>query len=193
MIINIAGFMEHSLVNGPGRRAVLWVQGCPFRCDGCFNPEMQPFMEKEIYPVNEMAERILSIEGIEGVTFTGGEPFAQPSSLSCLGEILQDNNLNIVAFTGYTLEELREAGNPDWKHLLSVTDLLIDGPFIKKKYDKLPLRGSTNQRLMFLSDRFRNHIDLDGNLSHAMEFLIRTDGNISLSGFPEDNIRKFAV
>ncbi|MBC8231070.1 radical SAM protein [bacterium] len=188
MFINQAAFWEHSLVNGPGVRAVIWMQGCPIRCKGCFNTEMWPFESKMLVKVDELAGRILNIDGIEGVTFSGGEPFAQADALGVLGENLKEHGLNIVTFTGYTLKYLQGAKRPDWLRLLAVTDLLIDGPFIPELRCNLPLRGSTNQRLIFITDRLRDHPDLSEEIAHATEFIIQPDGTIAITGFPDSEI-----
>ena len=191
MLINLAAFWERSLVNGPGERVVIWVQGCPIRCKGCFNTEMWSFEHKMLVTVDELAERIHRIDGIEGVTFSGGEPFAQADALGGLGERLQGDGLNIVTFTGYTLKHLRSVKRPDWMRLLAVTDLLIAGSFVQtksrnqKQRCNLPLRGSANQRLIFLTDRLRDHPDLKGEAAHATEFIIEPDGTIAVTGFPD--------
>ena len=183
MFLNLAAFVKRSRVNGPGLRAVLWVKGCPHRCPGCFNPDMQPFSVEEIFSVAETAARIISLKDIEGITFTGGEPFAQAAALAELGGILQKKGLNIVTYTGYTLENLKEGENGEWNRLLAVTDLLIDGPFIKKQQGDFPMRGSANQRLFFLTDRLENHPDLERK-GREVEILIKPDGDLVLTGFP---------
>jgi len=76
-MLNLAGFLAKSEVNGPGTRAVVWVQGCPIHCERCFNVQFQSFSPATLVPVNELAEMILALHGIDGVTFSGGEPFAQ--------------------------------------------------------------------------------------------------------------------
>ena len=89
--ITAADWEERSVVNGPGERFVLWLQGCPFRCRGCFNPAFLPFAGGRRVLVAEMAERILSVPGVEGVTYSGGEPMAQragrcTASAACCGK-----------------------------------------------------------------------------------------------------------
>lgn len=102
-LLNMAAFLPVSRSNGPGRRAVVWVQGCTRSCSGCFNQEMRPFVDKELITARELAGRILAIEDIEGVTFSGGEPFEQAEALAELAEQLADRGLTIVIFTGYTV------------------------------------------------------------------------------------------
>lgn len=183
-MLNLAGFVPCSRVNGPGLRAVVWVQGCPFRCPGCWNPETLPFIERERVGTDILARRILDIRGLEGVTFSGGEPFAQPAGLAALGTRLQEAGLNVITFTGYRYERLRDAHRPDWDALLGVTDLLIDGPFISALRSDLPLRGSSNKRLIFLSERFHGAQYFDEQNGQAFEVHLERGGSIVTTGFP---------
>lgn len=172
-IINYAKLIENSVVNGPGDRAVLWVQGCPLHCFGCANQEFQPFIKNKLISVEKMAE-ILSLNGINGITFSGGEPFCQAEALAELSRILiaKAGKFNVITYTGYTIEEIRQKGRKSWNALLSVTDLLIDGRFVQELTETLYLRGSSNQRLHYLTDkipqvvpepyRFEIHLSLDG-------------------------------
>src|SRR5512138_4028921 len=122
-LLNLAGFLAKSSVNGPGTRAVIWVQGCPIRCTGCFNPQFQPFSPATLIPIAELARTILSLEGIDGVTFSGGEPFFQAGPLAALGERLRTEGLTIVTYTGYTADQIAAGDDPAWPALLAVTDL----------------------------------------------------------------------
>lgn len=182
--LNLAGFVRKSRVNGPGERAVVWVQGCPIRCPDCFNKDTWSFATKEVVPVPELAQSILEIDGICGVTFSGGEPFFQAEALASLGEILQKNSLDIITFTGYTLEYIRQQNQTEWNRLLAVTDLLVEGPFILSLLCDLPLRGSSNQKLSFLSKRLYGHPDLSAEISHSIEIIVDAKGTITLTGFP---------
>ena len=151
-LLNLAAFLPVSCSNGPGRRAVVWVQGCNRDCPGCFNKDMQPFRDNELIAVGELAERILAIDAIEGVTFSGGEPFLQAKALAGLAGQLAEGGFNIVVFTGYTFEELSAANNQDYQQLLAVTDLLIAGPYEQHLPARDYLRASANQQLLFLTD-----------------------------------------
>jgi len=153
--LNLGAWAERSAVNGPGERFVLWVQGCPIRCPGCVNEEYQPFVGRYLIAVEEMAERILAVPGIEGVTYSGGEPMAQAHGLALLSERLRRAGLSIVCYTGYTIEALREAGETWVCRLLGLVDVLIDGPFVREQAGSLLWRGSRNQRVVFMTDRYR--------------------------------------
>ncbi|MGL5512526.1 MAG: 4Fe-4S single cluster domain-containing protein, partial [Sporomusa sp.] len=154
-LVNLAAFLPQSRANGPGRRAVVWVQGCPRSCPDCFNQEMIEFVERQIITVDQLACRILSLQGIEGVTFSGGEPFIQAAALATLAELLVVEGLNIVTFTGYRYEELKQGGAVDVNRLLAATDLLVAGPYEKEHAGQQYLLASTNQEFVFLTDRLR--------------------------------------
>lgn len=181
-LINLAAFLPTSRVNGPGLRAVVWVQGCPRRCPGCFNQAMQEFRDNQPVPVTELAERILAVTGITGVTFSGGEPFAQADALAELAERLRRQGLDIVIFTGYTQAELTAGQNPDWHRLLAVTDLLIAGPFERERPSQQYLLGSANQELLFLTDRLKGHPALSAQPGQMLEITVDTGGMITLTG-----------
>ncbi|WP_425059582.1 Choline trimethylamine-lyase activating enzyme [Sporomusa carbonis] len=181
-VVNMAAFLPKSQVNGPGLRAVVWVQGCPRRCEGCFNPDMLEFRKNQLVPVAELAGRILAIEGIEGVTFSGGEPFAQAAALAVLAELLSDHGLTIVVFTGYNYQELACANNPAWQRLLAQADLLIAGPYQIGRPSDRYLCGSDNQQLIFLTDKLKNHPDIKDAGAHFVELTIGRTGNIIITG-----------
>jgi len=184
--INLAGFLPRSSVNGPGIRAVVWVQGCPIRCPGCFNEKFQPFLPATLVPVSGLAGRILSLEGIDGVTFSGGEPFAQAGPLAALGERLRSAGLSIVTYTGYTPEQIAAGSDPAWPALFSVTDLLIAGPYVAELAEPDPLKGSSNQMVIPLSMKIPvpGRDGLRHSAGSRTEFTISPDGTITATGFP---------
>ena len=148
MKLRIAGTVNDSIVDGPGIRFTVFVQGCPHNCRGCHNPQTHDFNGGTITDTEELLEKIKSNPLLDGVTFSGGEPFCQAGTLASLGKEIKKLGLNIVTYTGYTFEQLyssREQNN--WNDLLKVTDVLIDGPFILEQKDwEIKFRGSSNQR-----------------------------------------------
>ena len=185
-VLNLAGFLPRSEVNGPGIRAVVWVQGCPFRCRGCFNERFQSFSPAMVIPVDRLAGTILALPGIDGVTFSGGEPFAQAGPLAALGEQLRRAGLTIVTYTGYTDEQLAEGDDPAWPALLAITDLLITGPYVAELAAADPLTGSSNQQVIPLGTKIPvsqkgAHPDVSRSRT---EFTIAPDGSITTTGFP---------
>lgn len=188
MYINLHDFLERSTENGPGTRAVIWVQGCTLHCPGCFNPATHDMGIRQLLPVEELAQRIFTISGIEGITISGGEPFLQAAPLTELGMLMQQHNLGVIVFSGFTYKQLTQAHKPEWNALLSVTDLLIAGPFIQDLACELALRGSSNQTLHFLSERytgFREELEREGN---SVEVLIDESGQVIVTGFPGQDI-----
>ncbi len=149
--IRTAGIVNDSIVDGPGIRMVLFVQGCPHNCEGCHNPLTHDFDGGEDKTIAEILDKIKSNPLLDGITFSGGEPFCQAGKLAYLGGIVKEWGLNIITYTGYTFEYLIRSSNDDnkYRQLLEVTDYLIDGPFIlEKKSMLLKFRGSENQRII---------------------------------------------
>ncbi len=151
MKIRMAGVANDSIVDGEGIRFTLFVQGCPHNCEGCHNPQTHDFNSGYIDDTDKILEQIKQNPLLDGVTFSGGEPFCQAEALSYLGKQLKGLGYDIVTYTGYTFEYLLEHGNKEnkWLDLLKVSDFLVDGRFEldKKRWD-LRFRGSSNQRYL---------------------------------------------
>lgn len=137
---------------GPGNRYVVWTQGCPFRCEGCATPESRPVDDGTLVTVDALADDIIHADNIDGITISGGEPMIQAESIACLLEKLKKARpeLTVIIFTGFRIENLIDDAQ---QRVLLLTDLLIDGPYVDTLNDGRGLRGSSNQRLHFLSPR----------------------------------------
>lgn len=184
--LNVGAWMERSVANGPGERFVLWLQGCPLRCPGCFNPEFLPFVPRHRLEVGELAGKILAVTGLEGVTYTGGEPMVQARGLALLSQRLRDAGLTVVCYTGYTLEEL-EARADFWiQRLLLTVDILIDGPFLVEQAASLPWRGSRNQRVHFLTDTYRHLAGWMERRPAEVEFSVGAEGFAATGTWPQE-------
>lgn len=150
--LRLAGIVKESIVDGPGIRFAVFCQGCPHDCPQCHNPATHDFAGGTEVSVTRIIEAIKANPLIQGVTFSGGEPFCQAEAfLSLAEEICMLDNLDIVIFSGYTYEELREMGDkqPAIRELLSRCDLLVDGRFVQEQKDlSLKFRGSRNQRII---------------------------------------------
>ncbi|WP_298068535.1 anaerobic ribonucleoside-triphosphate reductase activating protein [uncultured Mailhella sp.] len=145
--LRVAGVIEESIVDGPGLRFVLFLQGCRTHCPGCQNPQTWDFEGGELVSAQEVLNRIQGDPLVHGVTFSGGEPFEQAAALIPLAAELRRRGYHLTAFSGYTFEQLRE--KPDCRQLLSLLDLLVDGPFLMaQKSLELRFRGSRNQRIL---------------------------------------------
>lgn len=149
--LKLAGTVNDSIVDGPGIRFTVFVQGCPHRCKGCHNPHTHDFEGGETVTLESLLEKIKGNPLLDGVTFSGGEPFCQAKQLSELGAEIKKSGMNVVTYTGYTFEYLTENASPEnfYGELLSVTDYLVDGRFELDKRDiLLKFRGSSNQRII---------------------------------------------
>lgn len=150
--IRLSGPLEHdSIVNGDGLRAVVWTQGCPNHCKGCQNPETWDFAGGFEVKVKEICDRLAKFPGQNGLTFCGGEPFVQPIACKEIADFVRKElGWDVWSFSGFTYEQIKEAGGNAWDFLKSL-DALIDGPFILSQKDlSLRYRGSKNQRLLHL-------------------------------------------
>ncbi|MCD8328922.1 MAG: anaerobic ribonucleoside-triphosphate reductase activating protein [Ruminococcus sp.] len=153
MKIKIAGTVNDSIVDGEGIRFVVFVQGCIHHCKGCHNPQTHSFDGGIEADTDELLKTILNNPLLDGVTFSGGEPFCQPAPLYELGKRVKEHGLNVVCYSGFTFEQLVEKSKTerDVFDLLSIIDVLIDGPFIMEKRNLLlKFRGSENQRIIDL-------------------------------------------
>jgi anaerobic ribonucleoside-triphosphate reductase activating protein len=171
---------------GPGYRAVIWVQGCPFQCKGCISPEwIKP--GGSATDIEDIAHQILKVPSIEGLTLSGGEPMMQASSLYNLIKILKSTkrDLNVICFTGYRYKDLMEKHpSPRVREFLNEIDVLIDGPYIASKNDNIGLRGSSNQTIHFLSDAIKGY-DFE-NRPRKIEIDLY-DGEAFIVGIPSKN------
>jgi anaerobic ribonucleoside-triphosphate reductase activating protein len=158
--LNIAAFHPGTRVLGPGLRAVVWVQGCPFNCKGCIAPDWIPFKKSKLIDPIRIAEIILNLPDLEGITISGGEPMMQADNLTLmLSAVFASKPLTVMVFTGFTLEKLKsDPPNPGVPDFLNFIDVLVDGIYIEKLNDGRGLRGSSNQRFHYLTPRMKgNH------------------------------------
>jgi len=191
--LNLGSFLPRSRVNGPGERAVLWLQGCPLRCPGCYNPALLPVKDAARFPVGVVAEVIKAIPDIEGVTYSGGEPTMQAAALAALSETLHAAGLSVVCYTGHVYEHLLAGADPAVVALLRQVDLLIDGPFERGKAPGGRWRGSANQRLIALSERYRDlagHAGQDLSDEREVEVIVADGAALWTGVFPAEIPRR---
>ena len=179
-IIQIAAYLPRSTANGPGIRSVVWVQGCPLRCFGCFNPDFQLFNGGEAISTIVLSQRLLAEQATEGVSFSGGEPFAQAAALAEVACAMHAVDKGVLIFTGFYYESLQKKVDAGIQRLLAYTDLLVAGPYQQNLLCNHPLLASSNQQLVYLTDRYRN-VNLG---TRRIEYHISNQGLITVTGFP---------
>jgi len=183
--LQVAQLVPCTEAEGPGKRFALWFQGCPLRCLGCCNPEFIPFAGGDAMTLASVLDQVDKARelGIEGITFLGGEPLAHAAGAAALATAARQRGLTIMIFSGYTIEEARAKGDPAIDALLAQTDILVDGPYVRELPDtKRRWIGSTNQRIHFLSDRYRAD-DPCWRERNTLEIRVRGD-TVSVNGFP---------
>ena len=147
-MLDLSGIVSDSIVDGPGIRTTIFSQGCPHHCPGCHNPETWEFGTGTQIPVEAVLDIVKSNPLCRGVTFSGGEPFAQPAAFARLAKLLKANGYEVASYSGFTFEALLK-GSQAQQELLSSIDILIDGPFVlAQKSLEIAFRGSKNQRIL---------------------------------------------
>jgi anaerobic ribonucleoside-triphosphate reductase activating protein len=186
IFLQIAQIVPCTEAEGPGRRFALWFQGCPLRCPGCCNPEMLPFTGGDhlaLPTVVQLVAAAVDQEGIEGITLLGGEPLAHAVGAAALAREVRKLGLTVMVFSGYTLEEARALPEPAVAKLLALTDLLVDGPYLREQPEtRRRWIGSANQRVHFLTDRYHAD-DPRWLLPNTLEIRLRGQ-ELSVNGFP---------
>ena len=170
---------KSSFIYGPGERYVIWTQGCSIRCKGCWNKKMWAFNRGDYLKVDELIKDIL-FYSTNGVTILGGEPLDQYKEILELIKKIFDKNISVILYTGYTREEIE---NQNKKEILDYIDILISGIYEEKNRNiNLQWRGSSNQKVEFLTDRYNESCIEDYNY---VEIILDEDGNETILGFPD--------
>lgn len=151
MKVRLAGVIETSINNGEGIRKVIFAQGCKHHCKGCFNPDTHDFNGGYECDTEKIIERINNDYMIDGVTFSGGDPFEQAEAFAHIAKNV-NKDLTIWCYTGYTLQQIIDnIDRPGWKELITNIDVLVDGKFEEDKKDRnLKYKGSSNQNIIEL-------------------------------------------
>lgn len=167
---------------GPYKRYAVWVQGCNKRCKGCISPNAQSLSGGYSIPVEDLAADILSVPDIEGITISGGEPFLQQDALcELIDHIRSKRDIGVIIYTGMLYSEIAHSA------LAKHCDLIVDGEYIDALNDDKSLRGSSNQKIVCVSARYRDVVDrVYGQPGRKIEFVPR-DGRLDMIGIPSKN------
>ena len=149
MRFRLSGIVNDSIVDGPGLRLAVFMQGCPYGCPGCHNPQTHDVMGGREADTEEVRAMLKKNPLLDGLTLSGGEPLLQPQAACEMAEMAKAQGLNVWCYTGDTVEHLLKNCAPDVMAALEHVDVLVDGPFIlEQKSLDLRFRGSRNQRLI---------------------------------------------
>ncbi|MGN0805050.1 MAG: 4Fe-4S single cluster domain-containing protein [Candidatus Coproplasma sp.] len=166
---------------GPGDRYGLWLQGCNRRCHGCVAPNSWDISQGEEISVEVLALKICQ-SGCNGLTISGGEPFLQSEELyRLICKVKEEGDMGIIVFSGYTLAQLQDSPDENVQKILQMIDVLIDGEYIEELDDDKPYRGSSNQKIHFLTSRY-SQSDFN-NKSRENDFILEGDKIITV-GIP---------
>lgn len=182
--MNIARVLYPVEVLGPGKRVGIWTCGCSHACPGCSNPELwTPRAEYEISPLRLTALLSSSFRSkdVDGFVITGGDPFYQADELDILLDYLQEWTPDILVYTGFTYEELLEKKSMTIDRCLSKIGVLIDGRYIESKNTGVPLRGSSNQEVLYLQSHLQEKYEtyMAQQKNQIQNFTVR-DGVVSV-------------
>lgn len=183
MTLRVHAIEPRSRANGPGARTVVWLQGCTLGCAGCFNPATHadggtPMTVDEI-----MAQVPASADGL---SLSGGEPLQQAAAIVPLLEAARARGLSTLAFSGYTREEI--AALSHGLDVLARLDVLIDGRYVAAERLATGLRGSANQRIVLLTERYTR---ADVEATPTAEIRIAPTGELILTGVDPFKVKSF--
>ena len=168
-----------SEVLGPYKRFIVWVQGCKRRCKGCIAKDSWALDGGELVEVNAIVQQILRQENIEGITISGGEPFLQQDALcELIRKVREQKDIGVIIYTGMKYSEIENTA------LAHFADLIIDGEYVEELNDNKSLRGSSNQNVLCLTERYENIVsEYYGRNGRKIE-LILADGVTKMIGIP---------
>lgn len=184
MKLRVHAIEPKSRANGPGARFVVWVQGCTLGCAGCFNPSTHPADGPET-AVADIVAQLAATPNIEGLSLSGGEPLQQADAAAELLAAAHALGLSTLAFSGYTLDEIREL--PGGPAVLAQLDVLVDGRYVAGDRLATGLRGSANQRIHLLTNRYR--LD-EVEATPVAEIRISKAGDVVLTGVNPLKLRR---
>ena len=180
MILKLYNFDIVDEVLGPYKRAVIWTQGCPFNCKNCMTPESIS-MEGGIEIDSKILANKIEKLDIEGITISGGEPFIQSEALYEMLSFIQ-KDIGVIIYTGFEYKEIKD------NKLLEYVDILIDGKYIEELNNGVAYRGSSNQNVTFLTDRYKQFKNIYNSYNRKVE--IRVNSRVEIIGIPSKTTLK---
>ena len=174
--------VENEHLYGPGKRVLLFLQGCSIHCEGCINRHLWDFGKGK----NATPEEIISFcrdNRVEGITLHGGEPLDQANGLYPIIKTLKKERFTVILFTGYNKIQL----NIYQRRIWNLSDIVICGKFdLKKRNEYLQFRGSTSLRVIRRKGKYKHYRIQDGTTAAILS--IGLDGNLNIKGFYTEDI-----
>ena len=168
-----------SEVLGPYKRFIVWVQGCKRRCKGCIAKDSWALDGGELVEVDAIVQQIFRQENIEGITISGGEPFLQQDALcELISKVRGHKDVGVIIYTGMKYSEIENTA------LAHFADLIIDGEYVEELNDNKSLRGSSNQNVLCLTERYKNIVPEYYGIQGRKIELILADGITKMIGIP---------
>ncbi|DAC16615.1 MAG TPA: radical SAM protein [Candidatus Poseidoniales archaeon] len=179
--MRVADMVHSSKIYGPGKRTVVWLQGCSIRCDNCWNDELWSFKGGRFMMNHEIIQHV-ETHCDEGITLLGGEPLDQPKRVLQFIEHAQSLGINVLLYTGYELHELSKIQ----RQCVELADIVIHGRYMHELRSlNLLWRGSTNQEILINNEKFR---DIDLTEKRQMEVHIDSMGQTKVVGYPTEEL-----
>lgn len=181
-MINIHRYevVENEHLYGPGKRLLLFTQGCSLHCKGCINQHLWEFGKGTDVAIDEI---FAQCKGLDGITLHGGEPLDQANALVELIKKLKQQEKTVILFTGYAFKELDKVQKQAW---LS-SDIVISGRYEEKNRNiYLQFRGSTNQKVFTHKGKYKDYKIKDGQTVAILSF--NEQGEMQSRGFRTDEL-----
>lgn len=168
-----------SEVLGPNKRFIVWVQGCNKRCQGCIAKDAWALDGGELVEIDGLVQQILQQDAIEGITISGGEPFLQQEALcELIARVRERKDIGVIIYTGMRYSEIETTA------LAHSADIIIDGEYVEELNDNKSLRGSSNQNVICLTDRYKDIISQYYGVQGRKIELLLSDGATQMIGIP---------
>lgn len=186
MKVKIHNIVLHTKVLGPETRTAIWFQGCNKNCKGCMSQSTRDINGGKTVDINRLCESFINLDDIEGITLSGGEVFLQIDALYELLKMVRNKSkLGVIIYTGFYIKELKEMNNPKVDEILNgLADIIIDGPYIDELNDGKSLKGSSNQTVNYITDRYVNYKDMYDSDNRNAELYVN-EKDLFFVGIPD--------